>query len=348
MIEGLKSLLENKNQQGIVELQAVLQDLLGKDVNGRLLAEEKLLRSRVYRLKFEIEGSVKSFVVKRLSPAKGQLERTAVERWLPHAGLETSAPPLIAAAAEKTGKCIWHIYDDLGDCSLTNYLQDTAIVREAIKLLARVHTSFVDHVFLSECRLLGENYDINFFSTCVKEAYRTLEIAKRNTDDGHTIGLSIIDSLLQRLSKLYDNRAFYEVVMKEYNGPETLLHGDLWTTNFLIQRNSDNIHILLIDWDHIGAGPIYYDLSTFLMRFELKDRAGIVDLYQEAIGFTNWQLPGFEILNALFETSEYARLANATIWPAIAAAESQAEWAFDGLKEIDGWFEDMQPVLPVI
>lgn len=347
MIEGLKSLLKDKHQPGVAELQAMLQELLGKNVNGRLLSEEKLLRSRVYRLKFETEGTVRSFVVKRLSPEKAQLERNVVERWLPHVGLGESAPPLIAAAAEKTGICIWHIYKDLGNSSLTNYLHDEVIVKEAIKLLARVHTSFVDHVFLSECRLLGENYDINFFSTCVLEALRTLKIAKKKAEDSHTSGLSVIDSLLQRLSKLYDNRAFFEALMKEYNGPETLQHGDLWTNNFLVLRNIDQIHMFLIDWDHIGAGPIYYDLSTFLMRFEQKDRARIVDLYKEAIGTVYWQLPGFEILNTLFETSEHARLANATIWPAIAAGESQAEWAFDDLNEIDGWFEDMQPVLAV-
>jgi hypothetical protein len=50
-------------------------------------------------------------------------------------------------------------------------------------------------------------------------------------------------------------------------------------------------------------------------------------------------------LNLLFETAEQARLANSVIWPALAAWETQAEWAFERLATIDEWFGAQVPVL---
>ena len=344
MIESINLLLNNKDQTGVAELQAVLQELLGKNAKGRFLSEEMLLRSRVYRLKFEIEDTIRSFVVKRFTPSLAQLERNVVEKWLPQAGLSDNGPPLIGAAAEKSGKCIWHIYCDMGDSSLVNYIQDESIIREAIDLLAKVHTSFADHIILAECRMFGRNYDINFYSSCVVEAMRILEHVKRLAKDIRPSWLAILESLLQHLSLLFDMRSDREKIMAEYNGMETMVHGDLWTKNFLVQPTDSGVRVLLIDWDHVGAGPVHYDLSTLLLRFTQKDRPKILDWYQDAISYMNWQLPGADILNSLFETAEYARLANATIWPAIAAGQGQPEWAFNDLIKIEGWFNDMEPV----
>jgi hypothetical protein len=346
MIEGLELLLNNKDQVGVIELRAVLHELLGKNAEGRFLSEEKLLRSRVFRLRFELDNSARSFVVKRLTPSLSQLERTVVERWLPQAGFHGNAPPLIGTAAEKAGKCIWHIYEDIGDSSLPNYIQNERIVSEAIDLIAKVHTSFAGHIFLGECRMFGGNYNVNFYSSCVLEAMRTLGHVKKAAKETCPSCLSVIDSLLQRLSQVFDGRAEREELMTQYYGMETMVHGDLWTNNFLVQHKETGVRMLLIDWDHVGAGPVHYDLSTLLLRFPKQDRPTVLNRYRDAVAPMNWQLPSTEILNVLFETAEYARLANAVIWPAVAAGISQAAWAFEDLREIDGWFNDMETVLP--
>ncbi len=345
MVEGLELLLNNENLAGVSELQAAIEDLLGKNVKARLVSEEKFLHSFVYRLVFETENTIKSVIVKKLTPARAQLERTVIERWLPQVGLSDHGPPLIAAAAEKTGKFIWHIYEDIGDSSLVNYMQDDRVILEAVNLIAKIHTSFADHIILGECRITGGNYNINFYSSCILEAIRTLDLVKRSAKDIRSSWVVVIDSLLQRLSQLFDMRADREKTMAAYNGIETLVHGDLWTKNFLVQHTESGIRMLLIDWDHVGVGHIYYDLSTLLLRFSHKDRPKIIEWYQEAIGCMDWQLPGANELNTLCETAEYARLANATIWPAIAAGDGQPAWAFEKLVEIDGWFNNMKPVL---
>jgi thiamine kinase-like enzyme len=102
----------------------------------------------------------------------------------------------------------------------------------------------------------------------------------------------------------------------------------------------------LIDWDHAGVGPLAYDLSTFLSRIPTGQRRRVLDVYTTAPERPKWVEPSIAGLNFLFETAECARLAHCVIWPAIAAWESEVEWAFDKLAEIDEWFETLDPLLP--
>ena len=51
-------------------------------------------------------------------------------------------------------------------------------------------------------------------------------------------------------------------------------------------------------------------------------------------------------MNALFETAEYGRIANSTVWPAIALVMDNAEWGLEMLAEIERWFEKFESVLP--
>ena len=67
-------------------------------------------------------------------------------------------------------------------------------------------------------------------------------------------------------------------VLAALGGPETLVHGDLWPTNALVLADGDAVHVRLIDWDEAAAGPIGFDLSTFLVRFDPSHRRWILDM----------------------------------------------------------------------
>src|SRR5205823_1467708 len=123
------------------------------------------------------------------------------------------------------------------------------------------------------------------------------------------------DRLLARLHSLSEQTVARAEASADLGLPETLLHGDLWTINFIMQRQATGFHARLIDWDCAGVGPVTYDLSTFLLRFPKMERTWITQYYEEQIG---WSLPDYSELNFLFETAEYARFANRIIWPALA------------------------------
>jgi thiamine kinase-like enzyme len=348
VIEGLDDLLEREKQPGIVELSALLQELLGGIlVSGRLIDEEKLLRSRVYRLNFEIGDDVHSLIVKRFKPDRSQREQLVARRWLSSVGLGTIGPPLLGTAAERTGQWIWHVYEDLGDWTLDQATCKPQWIQAAVEKIAQLHLRFAGHQLLGECRSLGGDLGIFFFRSSVTDAIRALDALHRCKVVLSWERQALRDHLLERLHRIVDEMPHRVGIMTELGGPETLLHGDLWTTNVLVLPKAHELEVRLIDWDHTGVGFVSYDLSTFLLRFPIEDRKWILGCYQDSVRELNWVMPKTADLNLLFDTAEQARLANALLWPAIAASESQAEWAFDELAEIEGWFEKLQPVLPL-
>jgi hypothetical protein len=348
MIDGLDDLLESKGQPGLQELRALVLELLGgPEADGRLIDEQKLLRSRVYRLRFEIDGNVRSLVAKRFSPDRARREQLVVRRWLPVVGMSQNGPPLLGTAAERTGQYIWHVYEDLGDWTLDKGDPDDRRVRAAVELIAQIHTRFARHALLGECRASGGDLGIYFYTSCVRDAIRSLEALCSPSVDLSANQQALRDRLIDRMHKLLDEQPHRAQAMAEYGGPETLLHGDLWTTNILVLSTANGLKVRLIDWDHAGVGPISYDLSTFLLRFPVHDRRWILICYQEAVRHLDWCWPALSDLNLLFDTAECARLANSIIWPAIAASEGQAEWAFDDLASIDQWFNVLEPVIPM-
>src|SRR5919198_2867820 len=118
VIEGLDDVLASSSQPGLPELRAVLQEVVGGWYPTARLIGQQRLKSRVYRLRFEANGGVRSLVLKRLDPSVAQRNQLVVTRWLPALGLRDSAPALLGVAAERSGRCVWHLYEDLGDRTL--------------------------------------------------------------------------------------------------------------------------------------------------------------------------------------------------------------------------------------
>jgi hypothetical protein len=347
MIEGLDEVLGGCGYPDPTELRGLLQDLLGgPGATGRLI-ERNGLKRRVHRLRFQVNGRARSLVVKRLAPEIAQRNRLVAERWLPAVGLSQHGPPLLGAAAERGGRYVWHVYEDLGDCTLAGSAADPGQVEAAVEAIARIHARFAGHILLGECRLWGGELGMGFYAASVRDAIRSLEALRPPRVELSAARLATRDRLLRRLYGLRAEQASRAQLLAALGGPETLLHGDLWTTNALAYPCGEGLQVRLIDWDHVGVGPVCYDLSNFLSTSPAQDRLLILGLYRRVMEELGCRLPAPAELNRLFETAECGRLANCVIWPAIAAWESQAEWAFERLAALAEWFEALQPVLPL-
>ena len=351
MIEGLENLLEDSGQPGLVELRQLLQEILGKTAGaGQLLDQQKLpaRRPRVYRLRFVFEGWVRSVVAKRLELDIAQRDQLAIRRWLPAAGLGDHGPTLLGVAAGRTAEWVWHVYDDLGDRSLDPDHLDPQHVRAGVDLIAQVHTRFAGHALLSECRLLGSDYGINFYASNLRDAIRCLG-QLRGPGAGLTGQQSAAtERLWERLHRLEEEQPMRTKILAESGGVETLLHGDLWPSHVFVLPAVHGVQARLAGWDHAGVGPVSYDLSSFLLRFPLRYRLWVLNLYRDAIQPAGWTLPPVRDLNLLFETAEFARLANCLIWPAVALVHDHFGWGFDELSNVDQWFQSWEPVLPPV
>ena len=346
MIDGLDDALRDSRQPGLAELRGVLSDLLDAPrVTGRLTREDSLKGRRVYRLGFEMEGQVRTLVVKRQNLTRAQCNQLVARRWLPAVGLGERCPALLGVAAERNAECVWHVYEDLGDWVLDPVNVERSRVEAAIDLIAGLHVRFAEHPLLPECRLYGQDRGITFYVANIRDAIRGLEILRPASLDSDPGRMALRDRLLRRLYKLHDEGLDRSRAMAELGGPETMLHGDLWPTNILSVRTPEGIQTRLIDWNATGVGPLTYDLSTFLYRFAAEHRPWILDRYQQAVAPLGWRVPEPGDMNVLLETAEISRLANSLVWSCVAAAETHAAWPFDRLAEIETWFETLQPAL---
>jgi hypothetical protein len=309
--------------------------------------QQKKVKSGVYRLFCTIDGAPRSFVGKRLDPDIARRNELVARRWLPAVGLGEVGPPLLSVAAEPDGSFVWHLYEDLGEAGLDATDAGSRRVESAVAAIARIHTSFAGHALIPECRLWGGDLGIYFYAASVRDAISSLEAVRAQERKLGRERRSLCERLLARLAKLTAEQGSRAETLSRHGGPETLLHGDLWPMNVMVYANGHDMHARLIDWDHAAVGPVAYDLSTFLNRFSGRDRMAILRLYEQEVGRAGWSLPSSAELNVLFETAELARVANRVIWPALAACEEGADWAYAELEEVERWFEQLEPVLPL-
>jgi hypothetical protein len=309
--------------------------------------QEAKVKSDVYRLYCTVDGATWSFVGKRLDPDIARRNELVARRWLPAVGLDEVGPPLLAVAAEPDGSYVWHLYEDLGEAGLDATDSGSRRTARAVAAIARIHTSFAGHALIPECRLWGGDLGIYFYAASVRDAISSLGAVRAQRRRFGSERRSLCERLLERLAKLTAEQSSRAESLSRHGGPETLLHGDLWPTNVMVYANGHDMHARLIDWDHAAVGPVAYDLSTFLYRFSSRDRMPVLRLYEQEVANAGWRLPSPAELNVLFETAELARVANRVIWPALAACEEGADWAYAELEEVERWFEQLEPVLPL-
>jgi hypothetical protein len=344
MIEGLNCIFEGADLPGRDALGALIERLLGGSrLRGQVTAEEQIGCTRVWRLGLEVDGTPRALIIKFLTLNRSLREQRIVSYWLPAIGMGRNGPPVLGRAGVANGAGVWHVYADLGDCTLERQSIDPVALRSGMQAVARLHRGFAGHPLLGDCRMTGGDLGREFFLSSVRDALGALgglRPPRAALPEEHR---AIRDRLRERLLRLLDEAPRRMQALEEFGGPETLLHGDLWPSNLLVVHGDE---ARLIDWDHAGVGPGTYDLSNLVMRLPVGLRLRALADYRDAGGACGRCSPGRDDLNFLFETAEYARLANCVIWPALDFWKRPRPWALERLASIDGWFEKLEPALP--
>lgn len=342
----LRDVLRETAQPGVEEVCALLPELCPELFAPGSEIHALRLKARVFRVKSELNEAATSVVIKCLNPSLAERNELVIRRWLPGIGLPCIAPALIGTIGSRHGTRVWHVYEDLGNAVLDarNPIHD--VVEAAVEIIAQLHTRAADAPTLPECRHFLGDLGPSYFASNVRDAVAGLEALGTRAGTLTSTQRDVRDRLLGRLHRLLESLPLRARLMRAFGGPQTLLHGDLWTTNTFVIPSSEGVQARLIDWDHAGVGPVAYDLSTFLYRFPSRDRLWILEHYRRAVGGVGWHLPDAPDLNVLFETAECARFANRIIWPTIALLNERAEWGHGELAQILSWFETLEPVLP--
>jgi hypothetical protein len=346
-LAGLEALLEGSGD----DLSALRDALVGLLGPGTRLVGSDRFKSRVRRLLVETAGVRRSVIVKQLDPVVARRNRRVAERWLPAVGLEGLGPGLLACAADPRGHHCWQIYRDWGNAGLDRDPNDRRRVRAAVRAVADLHVRFADHPLLGECRLAGGDLGRGFYGGNARDALRALEAIAPAGVELPARALAACERLMAHLQRMLDEEGDRAQTLDELGGPETLVHGDLWLTNVFVVPADDRLRVRLIDWDHAGVARFSYDLSTLLIRFPSDQRSHILADYEEFLAAHGWRLPDPRALNGMFDTAERSRIASHVVWPALALLRNDAglrDWALEALHDVNGWFEQLAPVLPAL
>ena len=223
---------------------------------------------------------------------------------------------------------------------------DAPAVDAAVAAIAELHGRGAGHPLVPECRAEGQDFGVHHFVSGVTDARRLLDSLRAAGASPPGERSRVLDGLRAHLDALAAD-APRRIRMFDQSGvPETMLHGDLWTTNVVVSGDGDQRRVRLIDWDRAGAGPVTYDLSTFLLRFPPADRARVLAGYRASVGRFGWRVPQVEELNLLCDTAECGRYADRVVECANALLQDEAAWAHDVLAEVLRWFEALAPVIP--
>jgi thiamine kinase-like enzyme len=333
--------LDERREPGAAELCAALEHLLDGAASQDDGFGLERLQKGVYRLRVG-GASGRTLVIKRHTPAMAHTDRLVAERWLPALGLGDRCPQLLAAAAQREGRWVWHVYEDLCSETLADRSEHPRL-GAAVDLIARLHCCGVGHPLLPEVRWHGRDHGARSSFASLRDGIAVLEaLAGVRTPARFAVARC---RLLERLYWLLDAAPGQIRLTEEAGGPETLLHGDLGPKNIFVAVAGDRPGARLIDWDHVGVGPASYDVSTLLYQSAPDDRPWMLRRYREALEGAGHRLPGDRELNALFHAAETARGVSSIIWPAMALLNDGAEWGRSGLVDIDDWFETLRPPL---
>jgi phosphotransferase family enzyme len=323
-------------------LERCLQELFG---NGSLSsARQERLKAGVDRLHVDIDGTARSLVIKRSAPELARRNWLLARRWLPAVGLEDHGPRLLAIAAEQTCEAAWLVFEDLPGNPVSSEPPLDGEIEAAIEAIARVHTAFAEHPLLRECRYWGGDRGMHFYSSNLRDA--AIALQSLDVDDLGGNASDVRDALFGWIERLRRQEPQRAEVVASASGPETLVHGDLWPTNTVVAASGDGYRARLIDWDELGVGPIGFDLSTFLVRFDPSHRAGILAVYRLTVRrLAGWRLPTDRDLNSIFETAAYARLLSLLTWSVAAVEAGNSNWLLERLEGIVEWLDEVESVV---
>jgi len=240
------------------------------------------------------------------------------------------------------------VYEDLGDDTLAARPTSDR-VRATVDLVAELHTRAARHPVLPDVRRYGEGFGIQYFTANVADAIAALEGLAASGIEPPPEHAGVTARLLERLRVLTADTPRRAQAFETAAGPDTLVHGDLWTINAFVAETTGGAgggggggpRARLVDWDKVGVGPFSYDLSTFLFRFPPAERPWVLEYYRKAVARAGWRLAPARELQLLFDTAERGRYANRLIWPALALLQERADWGFPELAEVERWFREL-------
>lgn len=92
--------------------------------------------------------------------------------------------------------------------------------------------------------------------------------------------------------------------------PKTFVHGELYPSNVLIERDSGAARVAPVDWELAGTGPYALDLAALVSGWDERGRLSMIEAFRDALPEERRRMP----LERVVEETDLCRLALALQW----------------------------------
>jgi Phosphotransferase enzyme family len=287
-IEPEQSILDPQSSIFRPSPRAALEEGLcayfGEPVRIRTLDSRPLDFQSTYpidRLRVTLDSGRRLRVIfKRLHPGaegKGDRREVLIYRRL-LAGQRFGAPALYASVYDPEQGRYWLFLEDLGDQTLDG---DPEHCRAAACCLAELHATYWGRE--AQLRALDclNEHGPEYYHMLARHARRNLEWAGANR------ALARFDALMARFPALV---AFLTAQ------PRTLVHGDIFASNFIIQPGP---RVRPVDWEGAAIGLAAWDLARLLDGWG-SDKPAFVQAYLAELGRYTPVPPGLTVFRETF------------------------------------------------
>ena len=179
-------------------------------------------------------------------------------------------------------------------------LGEMAAWQQAARWLATLHTRFLGRMESHACTSHLLRYDGAFYRQWIERAVQFQGAAEGSVAGGG-------QRELERLASRYDR-----VVERLLALPATLIHGEFYASNVLVQQSGQVPRVCAIDWEMAAIGPGLVDLAALTAgQWSDEERTAHVLAYHDELTQYDSPTPS---AGELLESLEYCRLHLAVQW----------------------------------
>lgn len=165
--------------------------------------------------------------------------------------------------------------------------------------LAQIHTAFRTDVDQFATVVPLVHYDADYFRRWLVRAQAFVEAAPDASAEAH--------NQLLWLAERYE-----QVVDVLVSLPVTLIHGEFYASNILVEQSGADLRVSPVDWEMTGIGPGLLDLAALTVgNWTEEQQAAMAKAYFDALPADKHQ---FETFESLLETLAYCHLYTAIMW----------------------------------
>lgn len=201
-----------------------------------------------------------------------------------------TAPNCYASVAEATTGRYWLFIEKVPGVELYQ-VGERGAWEDVARWLAGMHARTARRTWPTSLTQHLIRYDHRLYRTWLDRAL-THSLSIRGAWPSRT------QSTLERMASRFETVAhWFDTV------PHTLIHGEFYASNVLVQRHEAGPRVCPVDWEMTGIGPCLLDLAALTSGWSDEDRTAIALAYWEAATKDGWWTPQQDVLLSVLDAS---------------------------------------------